>query len=527
MMIGGARTTTRRALIGGAAGLAGIAALGMPWRGTGQTGPGRSDPFGHPVVSLARPPGLDPATDPSVETAWLSTLLHDSPLSIGATGQLQAGIAIAWSLSPDGLLIELEIRRDALFADGVLVQATDVAASIERAWRGEAAAIEPWRWERIERVEAVAGQRVRIHLREPDTTMLWSLACERVPVLPASWIARGWDPATGAVPPGSGPFRIETVTASEVTLARHPGYYQAGRPRLDGLTVRGASDSLLRATELVTSDVDGLIDVPLLDVPLLRLDPKVTLAGRPGNRLSLLALNLARPAVRDREIRSLIASGIDRPALARAATASEATPTALPLPEGHWAASEREPAQRSPGEIRAALEERGAFGGLPLRLVTTEADTSLANACVFLQEQLAYAGFALTLDLLDDAELARTLETGDWDLHAIHSTSWRDPHELLWPLLHSGGSLNRGGYASARMDALLSGATTSAVEALRAERYLLAQDLVTTDVPVIPLFIPNYYDAVAVAIRNYEVFPPVSARGFRQVWMDPPTGPAS
>jgi peptide/nickel transport system substrate-binding protein len=470
---------------------------------------------------------VDATTDPSVETAWLTTLRYDSPLSIGVDGQVQGGVATGWSVSAGGLRIELAIRRDALFSDGTPVTAADVAASIERVWRGAATAIEPWHWQGIDRVEAVADERVRIHLRQADATILPSLASERVPVLPASWVARGWDAEAGPFPPGSGPFQLASVAASELTLTRHPGFYQVGRPRLMGMTIRGAANSLLRANDLVTASVEGLIDVPLLDVPLLRLDPNVTLAGRGGNRLSLLAINLARPAVNDREIRGLIASGIDRPALVRAATASEATPTARLLPGEHWAASEREPVQRSAADVRAALNDRGTFGDLPLRLITTEADTSLANACVFLQEQLAYAGIALTLDLLDDTELARTLQTGDWDLHAMYSSSWRDPHELLRPLLHSRGSLNRGGYASARMDDLLDGATTLTDEALRAQRYLLVQDLVTTDVPVIPLFVPNYYDAVAATIRNYEAFPPVSARGFRQVWMDPPSGDAS
>lgn len=514
---------TRRALIGGALGLAGAAALSeLPRGGANQSEPGPLVPFGRPIVSLAHLPRLDAVTDASAETAWLSTLMYDSPLSIGVDGNLRGGIAIGWSIREDGLLIELAIRRDALFAGGGPVTAVDVAASIERAWRGQSEAVESWRWERIGRVKAVGEERVLIHLREPDVTMLWSLASERVPVVPAAWIERGWDPATGQVPPGSGAFQLSGITADELTLVRHPGFWQVGRPRLEGLAIRGAPNSLLRATGFVTSEIDVLIDAPLLDVPLLRVDPRVTLEGGPGNRLCLLAVNMAGLDLREREIRQLIASGIDRPALVEAATASEAAPTGLLLPEDHWAATGSEPERRSPDEIRVALTGRGFFGGLPLRLITTEADASLANACVLLQEQLAYAGIALTLDLLDDSELARGLEQGDWDLHALYSSAWRDPHELLRPLLHSDGSLNRGGYASARMDFLLDRGATLAVEQQRAGYYRLAQDIALTDVPVIPLFIPNYYDAMSRSLRNYEVFPPVSARGFRQVWMEPP-----
>lgn len=522
MMTG--RRSTRRGLIGGALGLAGLTApAGSLQGGASQPDSHPLVPFGHPIISLARLPHLDVVSDAGAETAWLSTLMYDSPLSIGVDGQLLSGLAIGWFIRDDALLIELGIRRDALFADGVLVTAADVAASIERAWYGQTGAVESWRWERIERVEAVGEERVQIHLREPDVTMLWSLASEHVPIVPAGWIERGWDTATGQIPPGSGPFHLAEITAGELTLTRHPGYWQVGRPRLEGLTIREASDTVLRTTEFVASDVDVLIDVPLLDVPLLRVDPRVRLAGRPGNRLCLLSVNMTRPGLRQREIRQLIASGIDRPALVRAATSSEATPTALLFSDDHWAAGDHEPERLSPEEVRAALTERGFFGGLPLRLITTEADASLANACVLLQDQLAYAGIALALDLLDDAELARTLEQGDWDLHAMYSSTWRDPHELVHPLLHSEGPLNHGGYVSARMDLLIDRAATRPVEQQRAEYYRLVQDIELADIPIIPLFVPNYYDAMTRSLRNYEVFPPVSARGFRQVWMDPPS----
>lgn len=515
--------TTRRALVGGALGLAGAAT----WAERHQSGairfqPGLPVPFGRPTVSLAHLPGLDAVTDAGAETTWLSTLMYDSPLSIGPDGQLAIGLAVGWSIPAEGRLIDLTIRRDALFAGGVPVTAEDVAASLERVWRGQAGAVESWRWERIERVEVGDGHRVGIHLREPDVTIPWSLASGRVPIVPAAWIERGWDTALGQIPPGSGPFQLSAMTADELTLVRHPGFYQVGRPRLEGLTIRGAADTAMRATEFVTSDVDVLIDAPLLDVPLLRVDPRVTLEGGTGNRLCLLSVNAARPILQTPEIRRLIASAIDRPALVEAATASEATPTGLLFPEDHWAASEIEPERLSPDEVRAVLTERGFFGGLPLRMITTGSDASLANACVLLQDQLAYAGIAVTLDLLDHEELARTFEIGDWDLFAMYSSAWRDPHEMLRPLLHSDGDLNRGGYASARMDFLIDGATRLDVESQRGEYYRLAQDIAYAEVPIIPLFVPNYYDALSRSLRNYEVFPPVSARGFRGVWMEPP-----
>jgi peptide/nickel transport system substrate-binding protein len=269
----------------------------------------------------------------------------------------------------------------------------------------------------------------------------------------------------------------------------------------------------------VTGTVDLLIDAPLLDVPTLKEDPGVALVGGPTNRLCLLTVNLRSQAVGDPRLRRLISSAIDREDLVGAATANEATATSTLIPVDHWAGLEHDIETPDPADIRAQLEALGAPPGIELRLVASGADASLANACVLLQEQLAWAGIALSLDLLDDTEFEEEMDQGTWDLAMTYTRYWRDPHELMRPLVTSDGSANAGGYTNNRIDYLVNLAARARIEDFRGDLYRTIQRIVIEDVPVIPLFFPNYFDAMSTRLQNYPFFLPVSASAMNQVTM--------
>ncbi len=513
---------SRRSFVAGVAGVACAAGLGRIAGGREST-PQSTAPYGVPIVSLSGMPGFDPMRDPAMETAWLGTLTHEAALRLDASGSIRSGVVIDWNVSADGLRVDLRVRPDALFSDGMLVTAGDVAASLERC-RSMASNAGSGPWDRITGIEAIDGGTVRLSLVGPDVTLMASLTSARALIVPSRWAERPWGDTPDRLPPGSGPFMVTSIEDRRVTLSRHPAYRQVGRPYLAGLVVAASSETLPRTTELVTGAVDVVIDVPLLDIPTLRDDPNLTLAGGPANRLCLLSVNLRAGPLRDRRPRALISSAIDRAAVLDAAVASEGEPATGLFPAVSWVQGgiELEAARRSPDDVRAELAADGHVAGLGLRLIADERDSSIANACVLLQEQLARAGIAVTLDLLDTERLARVSREEPWDLLAMYSDFWRDPDELVRPLLHARGQLNLGQYTSDRVSSLIDLAITTRNPRQRAQLYRVIQQIARTEVPLIPLFFPAYYDAMTTRIGPYDAYPPVSGLAMRQVRMEPP-----
>lgn len=509
---------SRRHLLAAAAAVAASCRAGR----VGAQTPGAYRP--RPVISLSSLPvfPLDgEALTGHQIAAWLTTLMYDTPMIPGQDGNPGPGIVLGAMPSRDGMMLELAVRPDALFADGTPVTAADVAASINRARSLASNDAASWRFANFRAAEVITRGVVGVALVRPDVTVPATLATADVPIVPERWAMQSpgipITPGETSVAPGSGPFVLNDVAPDRITLARNRGYWQVSRPHLEGVDLVGRQPRVLQATELVTGDIDFVIDVPLLDVPVLLQDPGITVVGEHQNRLCYLQANLASHTLANQALRALVSAAIDRKTLVSNAIANLGTPAERLLSSGHWAASDEPGIEQSPERIRQGLMDFGLLPGVPLRLIADIDDPMVANTCVLLQDQLAYAGFAVTMDLLSAAEMQRAVADGTYDLRAAVSAFWRDPHELMFPLVASHGPDNLGGFSSLEVDVLLDQAISVPYQEYRAARYQAVQRVVTMLTPIIPLFTPRYVDAHAATFVNYPPMVPVSALGFRQV----------
>jgi peptide/nickel transport system substrate-binding protein len=285
------------------------------------------------------------------------------------------------------------------------------------------------------------------------------------------------------------------------------------------LRVLSVAEESMRTASLLTGDVDLLPDVPLLDVQLCRQEPSLTVVGGPSVGGCMLVLNLRQPPMSDNAFRLLINRAIDRGALVKAATANEATPQQVILPQDHWAALDAPPETPNADSLKQDLRDLGYPIGLRLRMISDERNVSLSNAAVFLQEQLAFIGIALTVDLLAADILKGVLASGDYDMYATNIDPWRDPHELFRPWVMSDGERNAGGYASERADRLIRSGIRVYSPERRAPIYQQLQELLLQDIPFIVLYLQNYFDSMTSVLQDYPAYPPVSGLGLRHAWL--------
>lgn len=466
------------------------------------------------VAVAALPESFDPAAANSLEHLWLNTLIYDSVARWNAEGSVFPALGLSWSTSTFGRVIDLSLRPDASFFGGKPLTADDVRWTLERI-RNSVDARHAWRLEHVWRIQSLDERTVRIILDAPDASLVSSLAAPALAVLPETA-----NPSN--VQAGTGPFAVSSRSRDVMIFRRNPVFWQIGRPRFGSLLVRSIADDTERSTALVTGSVDLVPNAPLLDIPMLQAEPSVRLVGGSSNRLCLLHVNLSTPALRDVRVRRLLSAAINRQRLVQVATAGQAEATGLLIPEDSWAQGDvQETRRRAPEDVRAALGELGIRSDLPLRLITNNADATLANAAIVLQEQLAYCGIALSVELLEEGELDDAVRFGDYDLLAGYTRPWRDPHELVRPLLASDGSGNHSGYASPEVDGLIRGATLVIDREIRQEHYTRLEEQVQADVPVIVLFRPHYFDAMTRRLDGYALLPPVTSRGLLPATLRP------
>lgn len=430
----------------------------------------------------------------SMNAMWMSSLVFDAPMRWNSQGLVIPGLFATTATSKSSRL-QLKPRAASMFSNGSLVKAVHLAEAIEALRTSRHA----WRIQHIEDVSELDESTLEITLTSADASLMASLS----------------HPLFGLEMQGlgTGPFMPISGDGTRAVYRRNSLFWQVGRPHIESLEVVHIDDDSQRSLAMATGEIDVLPNVPLLDVPMLENEPTVYLVGGPGNRLCHLQLRFSEPVLANRRVRQILSSAVNRADLVAVATANQAEPTSNLFEKGVWTEDVGEAMQMTSTEVRAELQALGIPSDLRLHLLADNADATLANTAVVLQEQLANCGISLGITLLEGAELESAIDSGGYDLLVSYSEPWRDPHELVWPLLSSGGSLNWSGYSSVEVDTLLAAAIAVSDTAFRTARYSRLESIIHKDVPCIPLFRPYVWDAVRADFPGYAQLPPATSRG--------------
>lgn len=445
-----------------------------------------------------------PAAATTMDGMWLSSLLYDAPMRWNTDGDVIAGVA---SITPDSrsTLVGLEPRSSVLFADGSPLTSDDIADTLHALQGSE----HGWRLQNVNDISVDRDGVLRMTLERPDESLIASLAHPTFGMR-----SRGV---------GSGPFVPGIDKATSVTMLRNPLFWQIARPHTDELEIIHIADDVQRSTAAATGEIDILPNVPLLDVPLLQQEPTLYLVGGPTNRLCHLQIKLSVPVLANVRVRRILSAAIDRARLVTVATADQAEPTSTLFGPAYWTEEVEGVAAMSSGDVRDALHDLGIPPDLRLHLLADNADATQANTAVVLQEQLANCGISLSITLLEGDQLNQAIAEGDYDLLVSYSEPWRDPHELVWPLLESTGPRNWSGFSSVEVDTLLRAAIALPDDEFRRARYTRLEHIIQREVPSIPLFRPFVWHAVNAKYPGYAAFPPTTSRGLMTLLPTEPT----
>lgn len=446
-------------------------------------------------IGMATSPELiSPGMATSMDAMWLSSLVYDAPVRWNVDGVVVPGLFSTTAASRTSL-IRLQPRSGAMFSDGTIVTARHAVESLLAIRNSRHA----WRLQNVAEIGELPDATLQIVMDRTDSSLMANL-CHPLFGLEAGGV-------------GSGPFIPVSVDDDTTIFRRNSIFWQIARPHIDELEIVRIPDDVQRSTALATGELDVLPNVPLLDVPMLENEPTIYLVGGPSNRLCHLQLRLSEPVLANRRVRQILSGAIDRSGLVAVATANQAEPTSTIFAHDEWTDDVDDVPGIDSADVRSELMSLGIPSDLRLHLLTDNADATLANTAVVLQEQLANCGISLSITLLEGEALTEGIATGDYDLLVSYSEPWRDPHELIWPLLSSSGPLNWSGYTSVEVDILLRAAISLNDLEFRRARYSRLERIIQRDVPCIPLFRPYVWDAVSARFPGYAALPPATARG--------------
>jgi peptide/nickel transport system substrate-binding protein len=272
--------------------------------------------------SLA-PTLFEPAETPGLITPFMILYaLHDAMLKPMPGKSMAPSLAESWSMSPDGLVYELVLRKGVRFHNGEPVTAEDVKFSFER-YRGISAKVLK---DKVAAVETPDPARVRFRLKQawPDfMTFYGTPATGAGWIVPKKYIEKVGEEGFKKHPIGAGPYRFVSFNPGvELVLEAFDGYWRK-TPTVKQLNFKVVTDIATRLAMLKRGETDiaYAITGPLGEE--VRRSPGLTLQPTPFSSTHWLVFADqwdAGSPWHDRRVRLAATHAVDRQAVNQAET---------------------------------------------------------------------------------------------------------------------------------------------------------------------------------------------------------------
>jgi peptide/nickel transport system substrate-binding protein len=461
---------------------------------------------------------LDPTFSVNFSERQPLYLIYNTLLALKPDFSIGPELAERWTLSDDGKRLTLHLRAGVKFHDGTDFNAAAAKFNLDR--RMDPALASPQRGaltEAIEGVDAPDPQTLIIRLKQPSPNLLGMLAQrEGFMVSPTAAEKLGKD--LSVKPVGTGPFVFkEWVQGNRIVVERNPNYWEAGKPYLDGVTFRDISTTAVSIQRLLTGEADYTSALSPIDVRQIETNRTIALDPSTVGRWYALQWQVDKPPFNNAKLRQAIAHGIDRKRIIDIVMSGKAEISNSPTPNKlWWAAPQIAGYDYDPAKAKALLAEAGYPNGLEVSLSTPQV-ALLQQINQLVQEQLKAIGVTVKLEPVSQSDwYPRVIQ------FAINFTPMRwsqrpDPDGLMTLLFDSKGAGNSTRYSNPEVDKLLAEARGLTDQAARKALYQKAQQIISNDLPYVPLFFSLEFAAMRTNVRGHVWIADEIPR-FRDMW---------
>lgn len=362
----------------------------------------------------------------------------------------------------DSLTWRLELRDGVTFTNGAAMTAEAVKACFERNMaNNDTAASLP-----IASIEA-EGQTLTIHLESASINFLREIAN------PTYWCvydaAGSEDFARESF--FTGPYRpVSFVPNEKIELVRNENYW-GERPKFATATLLTVDDVSTLLMAFQNGEIDIVVPVPDESIQsYLELD-HTEVARSLGGRAQFFRFNMNSPVMADAAVREAISLCVDREGYASSICHGLVEPSYGVFP-ANMAFGGTDKLQLTVDRYDTArakqlLEEAGyqdtngdgvlEKDGTPLsvHIVALASQTAQVQLCQVLESDLKQIGFAVSLEVVENINDARSAGAFDLCCESFNMASNGNPTSFINRMFATGGSTNYGGYSNAEVDRLI------------------------------------------------------------------------
>jgi ABC-type transport system substrate-binding protein len=423
------------------------------------------------MVHVSNPSSLDPHTGGSGGDHVSLYPLYDRLVNFSADKlEPQPGLAESWNY-PDPLTLVLNLRQGVTFQDGTPFNADAVKYNLDRAKTLPKSTVKAETGS-ISSVDVTGPYTVTAHLSRPDSALILILA-DRAGMMVSPTAAAAAGDGFAQHPVGTGPFSfVEWRPGDRLVLKKNPNYWQAGKPYLDGISIRYLTDSQTGNNALLADEADFKTSVEPADVDNLKRQSGIVVSSAPSLFVDMCYGNFGSGPWTDVRFRQAVNYAIDRSAMNAALLFGEGSPAAQIVPEKHWAYQTNlaNPWPHDAAKAKQLLAQAG-LTGTTLRVLSPDGPGYQRRDEV-MQAQLKEVGINMTIDIMETGASAKSFFEGL--SHDMYCSGWSgrpDPNQSMSSIYSSKGYFNAGKYVAPKLDELIAAAAASPDIPTRAKAY--------------------------------------------------------
>jgi peptide/nickel transport system substrate-binding protein len=331
-----------------------------------------------------------------------------------------------------------------------------------------------------------------------------------IPIIPEGTIGQQKES-----PVGSGPFKFVTFdqAQSTVELAGNPDYWE-GAPKVLKLKVKTVTDANALQAELQTGGVDvapNPSNLPADSVRSLGASPTLKVEQADGSNIQYLVFNAQSPQLNNVKIRQAIAYAIDRQKIVSELLFDQAKVAHSIVPEQSWAYVPGVQYKYDPAKAKQLLREAG-YRNEPIVFKYSSGNASVNQYAQVIQSSLADVGINIQIETLEVNTIRTQLAQGGFQMYTgIWIGGNQDPiflRDLFATSKIPGGSVaccNRSRYSNPDLDKILEDAVNATDRETAKALYNRAQEIVSNDVPLLPLWYPANLVVANKRIGNIKI----------------------
>jgi peptide/nickel transport system substrate-binding protein len=417
--------------------------------------------------------------------------------------------------APDGLSVVFTLHDGVKFHDGKPLTSADVKYTFDALFASKSTKAPSFfetvggaRQPFVSSIEAPDPRMVVFRLRRPWLELFANLVA--IPIIPT-----GTFETQEQRPLGTGAFKFARYDESQqvVDMEAHDNYWE-GAPNIKHLRVKVILDANTQQAELVARRVDLAINSALSPDAYVNLarNPNLQFVQSPGVNVQYVGFNTESAPVNDARVRQAIAYAIDRESIIKNLLQGQARIAHSILPQESWAYS---PGQKTyaydPAQAKRLLDEANFPDpdgdgpkmrfSQPLSFKISASNSVVRQFVSVMQNSLREVGIPVNIETLEDNTLREAQRNGQYQLTAGRWVGGNQDPIFLRDLFTylTGGSFNRGRYRNAELDKILGEAVMTSDRAKAKMLYVQAQDLISREVPMLPLW---YTNNLIVARKN-------------------------